>query len=104
MKAQVQVPTTSTTKGEEDTKTPVEKKYYFVQIASFREKATAEALKDRMAKKEYKVQVIPVQLKGMGLWYRVRLGGYTSLKKAQAAQKKISFEENFTGTKVVSGQ
>ena len=85
-------------------KAPVEKKQYFVQIASFREQATAEGLKDRLAKKGYKVQVIPVQLKGMGLWYRVRLGGYTSLKKAQAAQKKISFEENFTGTKVVSGQ
>jgi cell division protein FtsN len=97
-------PPPPTTKAEKAKKAPVEKELYFVQIASFREQATAEGLKDRLAKKGYKVQVIPVQLEGMGLWYRVRLGGYKSLKEAQAAQKKISFEENFTGTKVVSGQ
>ena len=95
-------PPPPTRKGEETKKASVEKEIYFVQIASFREKATAEALKDRMAKKEYKVQVIPVQLEGMGVWYRVRLGGYKTLTEAHAAQKKISFEENFTETTVVS--
>lgn len=97
-------PPPPTTKAETTKKPPTEKELYFVQIASFREQATAEGLKDRLAKKDYKVQVIPVQLEGMGLWYRVRLGGYKSLKEAQAAQKKISYEENFSGTKVVSGQ
>jgi cell division protein FtsN len=101
-KAKAQLPSPSTTKAEEDTKTPGEKKLYFVQIASFREKAKAEALKDRLAKKGYKIQIIPVQIEGMGLWYRVRLGGYTSLQEAQEFQKRVSFEENIEGAKVVS--
>jgi cell division protein FtsN len=76
---------------------------YFVQIASFREEGSAEGLKGRLVKKGYPVQVIPVQIGGMGLWYRVRLGGYATLKEAQAAQKRVSFEEGIEGTKVVSG-
>ncbi|OGP52645.1 MAG: hypothetical protein A2Y65_08350 [Deltaproteobacteria bacterium RBG_13_52_11] len=79
------------------------KEQYFVQIASFREEEPAEGLKGRLAKKGYPVQVIPVQIEGMGLWYRVRLGGYASLKEAQAAQKRVSVEESIEGTKVVSG-
>jgi cell division protein FtsN len=63
----------------EKAKKPSVEKVYFVQIASFREQATAEGLKDRLSKKGYTVQVIPVQLEGMGLWYRVRLGGYKTL-------------------------
>jgi cell division protein FtsN len=97
-------PPPPTTKAETTKKASVEKELYFVQIASFREQAMAEGLKDRLAKKGYKIQVIPVQLEGMGLWYRVRLGGYKMLKEAEAAQQKITFEEGFTGTKVVSGQ
>jgi cell division protein FtsN len=95
-------PPPPTTKAEKARKAPVEKELYFVQIASFREQATAEGLKDRLSKKGYKTQVIPVQLEGMGLWYRVRLGGYKTVKEAEAAQQKISFEENLTETKVVS--
>jgi cell division protein FtsN len=91
------------TKHEETKKAPVEKDLYFVQIASFKEKETAETLKDRLAQKGYKVQLIPVQIEGMGLWYRVRLGGYTSLQEAQEFQKRVSFEENIEGAKVVSG-
>lgn len=90
-----------TTKVEE-TKQAAAKPSYFVQIASFREEETAEALRDRLAKKGYKVQVTPVHLEEMGLWYRVKLGGYEDLQEAQEAQRKISFEEGFTGTTVIS--
>jgi len=90
---EVKPPPPPTTKVEKAKKAPVEKDFYFVQIASFREQETAEALRDRLAKKGYKIEVIPVQLEEMGLWYRVRLGGYASLKEAEAAQKKVSFEE-----------
>jgi cell division protein FtsN len=44
-----------------------------------------------------------VQIANMGLWYRVRLGSYTTLEEAQAAQKRITVEEHIEGTKVVSG-
>jgi cell division protein FtsN len=76
---------------------------YFVQIASFKEQERAEGLKGKLAKKGYAAQVLPTQVEGKGLWYRVRVGGYASLKEAQAIQKKIAVEEKFEGTKVVSG-
>lgn len=85
-------------------KQSVDKELYFVQIASFKEKEAAEVLKGRLVKKGYTVHVIPAEIEGMGLWYRVRLGGYKSLKEAHTAQKRISFEEGFTGTTVVSGK
>jgi cell division protein FtsN len=90
------------TKNEKTKKAPVEKDLYFVQIASFKEKETAETLKDRLAQKGYKVQVIPVQLEEIGLRYRVRLGGYKSLQEALDAQTRVSVEENITETMVVS--
>jgi len=79
------------------------KERYFVQIASFKEKEAAEGLKGRLVKKGYTVQLIPVQIEGIGLWYRVRLGGYTTRQEAQTVQKRIAVEENIEGTKVVSG-
>ena len=103
-KEEAKVPSRPTAKVEETHKTSGEKKRYFVQIASFKEKEAAEGLKDRLLKKGYTVLVIPAEIEGMGLWYRVRLGGYTTLKEAQSAQKKISVEEGFTKATVVSGQ
>jgi cell division protein FtsN len=79
------------------------KELYFVQIASFKEKERAEGLKGKLTKKGYTVQVLPTQVEGKGLWYRVRVGGYASLKEAQTIQKKITVEEKIEGTKVVSG-
>src|SRR4030042_1148143 len=79
------------------------KELYFVQIASFKEQERAEGLKGKLTKKGYAVQVLPTQVQGKGLWYRVRVGGYASLKEAQAIQKKIAVEEKIEGTKVVSG-
>ena len=78
------------------------KELYFVQIASFKEQERAEGLKGKLTKKGYAVQVLPTQVEGKGLWYRVRVGGYASLKEAQAIQKKIAVEEKIEGTKVVS--
>jgi cell division protein FtsN len=92
----------STTKDEETKKAPVEKDLYFVQIASFTEKRKAEGLKDHLTQKGYKVQVIAVRLEGIGLRYRVRLGGYKNLQEALDAQTRISVEENITETMVVS--
>jgi cell division protein FtsN len=89
-------------KDKEPKKAPVEKGFYFVQIASFTEKEKAEGLKDLLVKKGYKAQVAVVQLKDIGVRYRVRLGGYTSLQEALDAQTKISVEEHITETMVVS--
>jgi cell division protein FtsN len=90
------------TKDEENKKAPVEKDLYFVQIASFTEKEKAEGLKDHLTRKGYKVQVNAVQLEGIGLRYRVRLGGYKNLQEALDAQTRVSVEEHITETMVVS--
>lgn len=103
-KEEAKTPSPPTTNVKEAKKPSVEKELYFVQIASFKEKEAAEVLKGRLVKKGYTVHVIPAEIEGMGLWYRVRLGGYKSLKEAHTAQKRISFEEGFTGTTVVSGK
>jgi len=101
-KETVKPPPPPATKDEEPKKAPVEKDLYFVQIASFTEKEKAEGLKNHLVQKGYKAQVAAVQLEGIGLRYRVRLGGYTSLQAALNAQTKISVEENITETMVVS--
>jgi cell division protein FtsN len=92
-----------TTKVKESAEAAVQKESYFVQVASYQEEATAEGLQARLTKKGYPAHVVPVQIEKMGLWYRVRLGAYTTLQEAQAAQKRISVEEGIEGTKVVSG-
>jgi cell division protein FtsN len=93
----------TTTKTQESKEAAVQKESYFVQVASYQEEATAEGLQARLTKKGYPAHVVPVQIDKMGLWYRVRLGAYTTLQEAQAAQKRVSVEEGIEGTKVVSG-
>ena len=102
-KVETKTPQPKTAKGKEIKETAAPKESYFVQVASFQEEATAEGLRGRLIKKGYPVQVVPVQIARMGLWYRVRLGSYTTLEEAQAAQKRITVEEHIEGTKVVSG-
>jgi cell division protein FtsN len=102
-KGETKAPPPKTAKVEATKKTPAPKELYFVQVASFKEEAAAEGLKGRLIKKGYAVQVVPVQIEKMGLWYRVRLGGYATQQEARAAQKRIAAEENIEGTKVVSG-
>jgi cell division protein FtsN len=91
------------TKVKESKEAVTQKESYFVQVASFQEEETAEGLRTRLTKKGYPVQVVPVQIDKMGLWYRVRLGAYTTLQEAQMAQKRIAVEEHIEETKVVSG-
>ncbi len=102
-KGEIKGPAPKTTKGKGIKETAAPTESYFVQVASFQEEATAEGLRKRLVNKGYPVHVVPVQIERMGLWYRVRLGSYTTLQEAQAAQKRISVEEHIEGTKVVSG-
>lgn len=102
-KVETKAPLTKTQKGKEIKEAAASQETYFVQVASFQEEATAEGLRRRLIKKGYPVQVVPVQIARMGLWYRVRLGSYSTLAEAQAAQQRITVEEHMEGTKVVSG-
>jgi cell division protein FtsN len=76
---------------------------YYVQVSSFQEKEKAEVLSNMLIKKGYSVHVIPVEIEGKGFWYRVRLGGYKSLKEAQEVKKKVATEEHIEGARIVLG-
>jgi cell division protein FtsN len=102
-KGEIKTAVPKTAKGKESREAAAATESFFVQVASFQEEATAEGLRKRLAKKGYPVQVVPVQIAKMGLWYRVRLGSYPTLQEAQAAQKRITVEEHIEGTKVVPG-
>lgn len=102
-KEKLRKPPPPTTKEEEAKKPPAKEERYFVQVASFKEEEKAEALRDRLAKKKYPSHVTPVQIEGLGLWYRVRLGGYTTLREAEEVQKRLAAEEDIEETRVVSG-
>lgn len=102
-KGETKIPPPKTTKVKEIKETAAPKESYFVQVASFQEEAPAEGLRRRLAKKGYPVQVVPVKIEKIGLWYRVRLGSYTTMQEALTAQKRISVEEHIEETKVVPG-
>ena len=80
---------------------PDEKKRYFVYVASFKNKAYAEALKERLTKKGYAVYIVPVELPASGLWYRVKVGGYTKQQNAERAHEKLRITENIKDARVV---
>ncbi|UCC66044.1 MAG: SPOR domain-containing protein [Deltaproteobacteria bacterium] len=83
-------------------KVPEKKDLYFVQVGSFREEGKAEALRNRLANRGYRTQLVPVEIEGRGLWYRVRLGGYKSLKQAQAVKDKVAAEEDIKGARIIT--
>lgn len=85
-------------------KAVVPKTLYFVQVGSFRNRERAEALREDLLKKGYKVDVTSVEIEDKGHWYRVRLGGYRSLKEAQGVRRKVLVEEKIQGARVVSKQ
>jgi cell division protein FtsN len=102
-KGEIKTAVPKTAKGKESRETVAATESFFVQVASFQEEATAEGLRKRLAKKGYPVQVVPVEIAKMGLWYRVRLGSFATREEAEAAQKRVTVEEHIEGTKVVSG-
>lgn len=99
----VTVTSPPTRKVKEVEKVPEKTDLYFVQVGSFQEQRKAEALRDRLANGGYKTQLVPVEIEDRGLWYRVRLGGYKSLKQAQAVKHKVAVEEDIRGAKIIKG-
>lgn len=62
---------------------------YYLQAASFRERADAEKLRARLALKGYKSVSQARQVEGKGTYYRVRLGPYSDKRKAKTAKNKL---------------
>jgi len=65
---------------------------YSLQLSSFQDKGEAEVFMGKLREGGMKPFLIPAQIPGRGVWYRVRLGTYGSWDEALAA--KQSFEQN----------
>ena len=63
---------------------------FTLQLSSFQDKAEADAFVARLSRAGHPAHVIEANVEDKGLWYRVRLGRYTSYDDAIAA--KASFE------------
>ncbi len=62
---------------------------YWIQVNSTRSKSEAEAQAEKLAKAGFRPEVVQVDLKEKGLWYRVRLQGFDSRKAAEEAARKL---------------
>jgi cell division protein FtsN len=62
---------------------------YFLQAASFRERADAEKLRARLTLKNFKAVTQARDVTGKGIYYRVRIGPYRDKRKAKTAKNKL---------------
>ena len=69
---------------------------YTVQIAATRDRATAEAMADRLRRKGYSVFILPHLVPKRGTWYRVRVGHFTQREAAQDMTNRLSGREHLT--------
>ncbi|MBF0569372.1 MAG: SPOR domain-containing protein [Candidatus Omnitrophica bacterium] len=56
---------------------------YAIQVYSFKDKARAEAALDKLKAKNYKAYIMVSDLGARGVWYRVRVGTFTSEDEAK---------------------
>jgi cell division protein FtsN len=60
-----------------------------LQAASFREKSDAEKLRARLGLKGFSSITQAREVKGKGVYYRVRLGPYSDKRKAKTVKNKL---------------
>jgi cell division septation protein DedD len=60
-----------------------------IQILALREKQEAESFAGKLTKAGLAAAIEEADLKGKGIWYRVRLGAYDSQDEAEAAAQKL---------------
>jgi DedD protein len=63
---------------------------YQIQIASFQDKAEADAYVEELRKRGHRAHAEPARIPNRGLWYRVRVGPFR--EKAKAIAYKVDFE------------
>ena len=71
---------------------------FTLQLGAFPDRAEAEAFARRFGPQPY---VVPAEIAGKGLWYRVRVGDFASAKDAVAA--KLAFEKDHGVIALVAG-
>lgn len=76
---------------------------YFLQLASFRKQGEAEKLMPKLDAAGFTGSVRRVELKGLGIWYRVYAGPYASKGEAEAAGREAKRKLNISGLVVKGG-
>lgn len=70
---------------------------FIVQVASFKRKSMAEALKAKLEQKGYSAYIESADIPDKGVWYRVSLGGFQNRESALKLIDKIKLEEKLSG-------
>lgn len=75
---------------------PLESNKYTVQIASFQKRSDAVTLVNRLKKKGYPAYILSAKV-GDKVWFRVRVGEYSTKSEAVKMLQKIERSENLKG-------
>jgi DedD protein len=75
---------------------------YALQLSSFQDRVEAELFIRKLRARGLEPRIVPAQIPGRGLWYRVRLGSYESWEEAVAA--KDAFEREHGAIAYVARQ
>lgn len=62
---------------------------YVVQVAAFRSNSIAENEAAKFRNKGYNAFVEKAEIQGMGIWFRVRVGNFPTLREAQEFQSRV---------------
>ncbi|MGQ9644162.1 MAG: SPOR domain-containing protein, partial [Ignavibacterium sp.] len=65
------------------------KNYYVVQVAAFRSNSIAENEAAKFRNKGYNAFVEKAEIQGMGIWFRVRVGNFPTLREAEEFQSRV---------------
>lgn len=71
-------------------------KRFTLQIAAFKEKDKAEDVAGSLKKKGYEPYIVPVTISDKGVWYRVRIGRFSTRPDAQNLQAKLKNSEGIS--------
>lgn len=71
-------------------------KRFTLQIAAFKEKDKAEDVAGSLKKKGYEPYIVPVTISDKGVWYRVRIGRFSTRPDAQNVQAKLKNSEGIS--------
>lgn len=63
---------------------------FTVQVSAFQTSEEAEAYKSSLTRKGYNPYVIPAEIAGKGIWYRVRVGRYETKTRANEAKAQLA--------------
>ncbi|MFA5072534.1 MAG: SPOR domain-containing protein [Nitrospirota bacterium] len=67
--------------------------HYTLQLASYQDKKVAENEVKRIKQKGYPAYFVNAEIPNKGVWYRVRVGKYTTKEGAEKIQKKLQSKD-----------